>query len=57
MEFKVSQQDILDAHARIKEYIHRTPILTDQLIRSRVVSFILSVKISRKLVPLRQEED
>ena len=28
MEFKVSQQDITDAHERIKTYIHRTPILT-----------------------------
>lgn len=30
MEFRVSQKDILDAHARIKSYIHRTPVLTSE---------------------------
>ncbi len=30
MEFKVSQEDIANAHERIKSYIHRTPILTSE---------------------------
>lgn len=30
MEFKVSQQDIVNAHERIKNYIHRTPIHTSE---------------------------
>jgi len=30
MGFKVTQQDITDAHERIKSYIHRTPILTSE---------------------------
>lgn len=32
MTFKVSQQDIADAHERIKPFIHRTPILTSESI-------------------------
>ena len=58
MEFKVSQQDILDAHARIKEYIHRTPILTSGSV-NQITGSELYFKCEnfRKLVPLRQEED